>query len=301
MDPQLVSVIITTCKRGPQILERAIQSVISQTYNEWELIVVDDSPGTYEYRDKAKSIVLKYAEEFPILYHENTENLGACASRNIGLALAKGKYIAFLDDDDEWLPLKLELQVDALEHAETTVALVYCNNYRKTEGEESLQLIERPQRTGKVYEYLMKEGNFIGGMSIPLMKADAINNVGSFDPLMQSGQDIDLWLRLSKRYEFISIEVYLVINYWYPGDRISNNVEKKIEGRKRLIEKNLDYLDSHKCIKWKRLISLEQAYVIGYKKKEAFEVWKQAVKLCPYKIVKNSYELVRIIFTKSSK
>lgn len=97
-----------------EFIEEAIQSVFAQTYDHWELFLVDDGST-----DKSTEIAQQYAKTYPekvfYLEHENHKNLGTSASRNKGISNAKGKYIAFLDADDIWLALKLEKQVDILE------------------------------------------------------------------------------------------------------------------------------------------------------------------------------------------
>ena len=98
---ELVTVVITTYKRPPEIVNRAIQSVLMQTYPHIELIVVDDSPADYELREETARLVTGIGGNTRYIQHE--KNLGACAARNTGLKHANGVYIAFLDDDDEWL------------------------------------------------------------------------------------------------------------------------------------------------------------------------------------------------------
>ena len=99
---ELISVIITTYKRNPEILKRAIDSVVAQTYENLELIIVDDSPESYELRDAVKGMVLAI-EDKRVIYHQHKVNKGVCAARNTGIELSSGEYLAFLDDDDAWL------------------------------------------------------------------------------------------------------------------------------------------------------------------------------------------------------
>jgi glycosyltransferase involved in cell wall biosynthesis len=112
----LVSV-ITPFKNEEEFLSIAIESVIGQTYTNWEYILVDDGS-----KDSSTTIAKEYAERFPgkILYfeHEGHQNKGVCATRNLGISKATGEYIALLDGDDLWLPEKLERQVAlALEYS----------------------------------------------------------------------------------------------------------------------------------------------------------------------------------------
>ena len=95
MQKGLVSVIITTCKREPKMLKRAIDSVINQTYKKIEIIVVDDSPSDYELREQVEELVLSYGT---IKYIKNSKNIGAALSRNVGIEASEGEFIAFLDN-----------------------------------------------------------------------------------------------------------------------------------------------------------------------------------------------------------
>lgn len=109
----LVSVIMPTYKGKKENLERSIQSVISQTYQCWELIIIDDNQ-----EEKYSKLVRKVIEKFNdprIVYIKNIKNLGSAKARNEGIKKSKGQFITFLDDDDEYLPLKIESQLKLME------------------------------------------------------------------------------------------------------------------------------------------------------------------------------------------
>src|SRR5690554_5294753 len=105
-----VSVIIPTFRRADS-LKKAIQSVINQSYNNIEIIIVDDNDGDDFFRAATKKTVKDSFMEFPLIYIEHLHNKGLPTARNTGINVANGEYIAFLDDDDEWLPQKLEKQL----------------------------------------------------------------------------------------------------------------------------------------------------------------------------------------------
>ena len=107
---KLVSVIITTYRRSDKI-ERAIESVLNQTYKNIEIIIVDDNSNEPEERKKTKKIVKKYSE---IKYIQNKENLGGALSRNVGIDNANGDFIAFLDDDDKYTEDKLKNNINVI-------------------------------------------------------------------------------------------------------------------------------------------------------------------------------------------
>ena len=114
-----VSAIITTHNRA-DLLPRAVQSVLSQTFTDHEVIIVDD--GSTDHTQE----VMAAQRDLRIRYLRHETAMGPCAARNIGIDNARGEYVAFLDDDDEWLPEKLSLQVRALEAEDAIVALAYC-------------------------------------------------------------------------------------------------------------------------------------------------------------------------------
>jgi glycosyltransferase involved in cell wall biosynthesis len=122
MDRPLVSAIIIFFN-AERFIEEAIESVLAQTYDAWELLLVDDGST-----DGSRALALRYAKRFPdkvrCLEHEGRRNLGMSASRNLGIRHARGQYVAFLDADDVWLPSKLEHQVGLL-NAHPTAGMVY--------------------------------------------------------------------------------------------------------------------------------------------------------------------------------
>lgn len=102
MEKELVSVVITTYKRRVSQIKAAIDSVLNQSHENLELIIVDDSPNEYEYRDEVKNYCENISDS-RVKYIQHEKNMGACAARNTGFSNSNGKYIAFLDDDDEWV------------------------------------------------------------------------------------------------------------------------------------------------------------------------------------------------------
>ena len=133
MEKKLITVIITTYNRSRDI-ERAINSVLNQTYKKIELIVVDDNANNPEEREKTEQIVKKY-ENVKLI--KNEKNLGGALSRNVGIKNAKGEFIAFLDDDDVYEETKIEKQYKCyLEHEKENVGLIYCYHFIINESGE---------------------------------------------------------------------------------------------------------------------------------------------------------------------
>jgi glycosyltransferase involved in cell wall biosynthesis len=121
----LVTVIIPFYNTSPRFMEQAFESVMAQTYLNWELLLVDDG-STGDSSACAKSFVSRYPEKIFYLEHEEHANRGQSASRNLGISHARGEYIAFLDADDIWMPNKLSMQVKLLDN-NPLVGLLYAN------------------------------------------------------------------------------------------------------------------------------------------------------------------------------
>ena len=173
------------------------------------------------------------------------KTMGACAARNSGLARAQGEFIGFLDDDDEWLPNKIEKQLKAFDSKD--VALVYCGSltvFDSTGKQEERKCIFTREN---VYEKLMYE-NFIGSTSFPLLRTEVLRQIGGFDVEMLSAQDYDAWLRIAKDHAVNYVKEPLVLYHWHEGDQITKNPAKKIAGLERILSKNIDYIKKHKDV-----------------------------------------------------
>ena len=120
-----ITVIVPTYGE-PKFLDKAIQSVQNQTYEDWEMIIVDDNNPDTEARIATESIVMEYLKnDERIHYIKHPQNRNGAAARNTGIAQAKGEYIAFLDSDDEYLPRRLEECCRVLDQCDSSVAGVY--------------------------------------------------------------------------------------------------------------------------------------------------------------------------------
>lgn len=296
----MVSVVITTCRREPEILRRAMDSVMRQTDSDWELIVVDDSPSDYALRDAVRETVEEIRRtaggqgDSRIRYIAHEVNRGACFARNTGLAAAKGEYIAYLDDDDEWLPDKLAHQVRKARESGDGVALIYCGAYVKRDGTDRVVLRKQQYHRGRIYDSLILE-NYIGSTSFPLMRTDCLRAIGGFDVQMQSAQDADVWLRLADRYEVDYVEEPLVCYHIHSGERITTNIDKKIAGLERINEKNQAYLTEHPRAFCIRNMRLARMYAKGGHLARALHIWWKAALKCPWSIVQNGKYLAQIL------
>ncbi len=187
----MVSVVIPTHDRE-HLVGRAIESVLAQSYSDWECIVVDDASVDCTER------VVRGFDDPRIQYLRRDEQGGGAAARNTGIRQARGRYVAFLDSDDEWLPHKLERQIDALGRSDLPdVALVYTGSTVVHGGYPSAT---RPAtHRGDVYETALRR-NIIAETSRVMVAREALLEVGGFDERLPASQDFELWIRIAARY-----------------------------------------------------------------------------------------------------
>jgi glycosyltransferase involved in cell wall biosynthesis len=202
-----VTVVIPTFNRGA-VVGRAIGSVLAQTCQDWELIVVDDCST-----DGTEQVVKGFSDD-RIKYIRHDRNRRGGAARNTGIRCARGKYVAFLDDDDEWLPEKLEKELEFFRHSDPEVGLVYSGMI--ISDEHGNVLVSRLEmRSGWVHEALL-DHNFIGSCSRVTVKKEILDRVAGFDESFVNCQDYDLWLRVAKVSKVACVPHYLVRRYLVP-------------------------------------------------------------------------------------
>ncbi|QPG06399.1 glycosyltransferase family 2 protein [Salinimonas marina] len=213
----LVSTIIPTHNRSEWLCD-AIESVLAQTYTDIELIVVDDG-STEDIRGNIN-------KRFPnnsFLFARNEVTTSPGSARNRGAALAQGKYLAFLDSDDLWLPDKLEKQVALLEqHSAEGAALAggACR-YMTSDGKPTLRPSFPPASAG--YEDFICRIKMPGSGSNNLILKAAFDEVGGFREDLQRAEDKQLWLKLLKRYSVVYVpDITAVI-------RIHNNARVNVD------------------------------------------------------------------------
>lgn len=211
-----VSAIITTHNRLP-LLKKAVISVQNQTYPNIELIVVDDgsTDGTKKYCNSIKNA--KY------IYIPKTKHKNGSYARNLGLSAATGQYIAFLDDDDAWLPDKISQQVQAIRKS-PNLGLVYTATITEyNHGAYSRKEHVPTDLSGDCSKKCLT--NIIASTSTILFSKQALLEVGGFDENLNYWQDTELLIRICQKYHIASIDAPLTIYRVIPNDqnRRSNN------------------------------------------------------------------------------
>lgn len=224
----LVSVVIPTFNRAA-LLDRAIRSVLRQTYEAWEVIVVDDCSSD------ATGVAVSGFGDHRIKYIRHLVNLGGSAARNTGIRAACGDFIAFLDDDDEWVEEKLEEQLRALGDADAILCTASLNG-RKFVKRRSKDLLELRD---------LRKGTFVaGGTGTLLARACVFKNV-SFDEELPRCQDWDLFIRIAQGHRVRYLNKPLVKYNEGRHARISNAIVdmsvSEIEKRARILLKHRDF------------------------------------------------------------
>jgi len=202
----LVSVIIPTCNRS-KLLIKTIQSVLNQTFNNYELLIVDD--GSI---DETKTSVNKIISENPhskikYIYQENE---GVYSAINNGLTNSKGKYVAILDSDDKWYPNFLEVMVEELTRRED-VGLVYCGSIRFSNEQGEVRRSDfRYSKEGNLLKYMVFRKHHIY-YGTCLFRKECFDKVGYYDSFFRTLGDREFHYRFSKKYNYGLVKKYLVL------------------------------------------------------------------------------------------
>jgi glycosyltransferase involved in cell wall biosynthesis len=189
MSPK-VTVVIPVFNR-PAPIRRAIESVLAQTCQDFEIIVVDDAST-----DGTVASVASFTDPRIRLIRQE-HNRGASAARNAGIRAGSGTYVAFLDSDDVWLPTKLQRQLEVFERSSERLGLVYVGKQRIfADGTVEVHI---PSPCADLSRALLTV-NVVGETSVGMARRSALDAIGGFDETLPASQDMDLWLRLSERF-----------------------------------------------------------------------------------------------------
>jgi len=230
---ELVS-IITPCYNSEQFIERTVESIIDQTYSNWELLVIDDFSS-----DNSVNIVKRLIKlDSRIKLVQLEKNYGAAVARNKGIELAKGRFIAFLDSDDLWLPNKLKTQVKFMEK----------NNVSFSYSSYKLTNMMNNDKGSFIVPYRQSYKDILKTCSIGCLTAMYdVKKIGKvYMPIIAKRQDFGLWLRILKKVDYAyGIQEELAI-YRMRKDSISGNKIKVAKYQWQIYrkEENLTLLNS---------------------------------------------------------
>jgi len=206
--------------------------VLNQTYKDFELIIIDDAST-----DKTRMIVEELGDT-RIKYLRNRQNLGPAASRNIGIKASRGIFIAFQDSDDEWHPMKLKSQINAVIGIDKDVGIIYTSTVRKYDNKQ----YEIPSNKIKKREGYLFRNMILGRYTVPtpaaLVKKICFEKCGYFDEKLSVLEEWDAWIRMSKFFKFRFINEPMTFSYYTPSSLSTNRALFAI-GTFKIIKKHL--------------------------------------------------------------
>lgn len=295
MEPK-VSIIMPTYKRI-DMLDRAIRSIEKQTYRNWELIVVDDNPSESEFRNVTENKMKKYQTNPKIKYVKRDVNGGGALARNTGIEHSIGEYIAFLDDDDEFIETKLEKQIATFQdNKDSNVAIVTCQMLVVNENGDFLNIHENSIEEDSLKTHLKKGLGFTGTLMI---KREAIEKVNGFSDVPALQEYILILKILGSGYRAVNVPEPLYKLYEHTGERITNG-SRKIEGIKVAYQMKKEHFyilseNEKKEIEALYYKSLIEPYLALNNKEKAIKNFKKMVKISGIKKEDLRY-IILIIF-----
>ena len=270
----LISIIIPSYNRA-NLLIRSINSALNQTYKNFELIVVDDGST-----DNTKKLLEPYINAKKIKYFYQ-KNRGPSSAKNMGMKSAKGDYLAFLDSDDEWLPKKLEKQLELFERSTNpNLGFVGCNSLIINEKNNKKQIYKTPRKKNAFYALLVN--NFIWSCSSIMIKGSIIDQIGFFDENLSIGEDWDMWIRITQKYDFDFVDEPL-FKYYVHNANITNaiTIRKKEKYLQYISDKYIKYFENNPKLYSRRLRYDGTRYVLSGNLKKARENFVHSIRLNP--------------------
>lgn len=292
---QNVSVVLT-CHNGARWIGGAIQSILAQTYEDFELIIIDDGST-----DNSKEIVAPYLCDERVRYVYQ-ENRGFSAAVNEGIKESSDDFIGFIGQDDLWVPNKLELQVKYLrEHKD--VDLVH-SNYCSIDLEARIigvRDVKVPifSAKKKVVEQLFLN-NFIGFETV-LVKRKCLNDVGFFDERMVGYSDHDMWLRVAGSFNIGYLDLPLVKKRQHEFQLSKVRIEAVLKDELLMVKKAIDLYPFLRRLERKKLASLFYAWGIALlqkgNKNEARQKFLKAIRCQPWKLKSTAVYIAPALYT----
>ena len=231
-----ISIIMPTYKQA-NLISRSIQSVLNQTYTDFEVIIVDDGS-----KDNTKEVVKSF-EDVRIRYISQGENKGVARAHNTSVDFSKGDFISFLGSDDEWHSSKIKKEFKIFEVSDSKVGVVYSGLWEIYNNEKKyFPLPEHILREGYIHDELIT-GNFVHALS--LIRKRCFEKVGTFDEHLSSLEDWELYIRISEYYYFKFIDEPLNLHY-LSEDSLTRNLPLQLEATEKIIEKHFNEFNKQK-------------------------------------------------------
>lgn len=245
-----VSVVIPTYNSARYVIE-AVNSVLAQTYQDFEVLVIDDGST-----DETEAVMRRY--QAPVRYIRQP-NGGVAVARNRGITESRGRYVAFLDADDTWLPHKLERQLAALQ-GQPNYRACYAA-FAVVDASLNPLGISRSQRQASALEDLLLRGNIIGSICTVLCERALFELVGGFDPALSQCADWDMWVRLAAQTEFLYLDEPLV-TYRQHGTNMSRNAPLLESDSLQVLKKGFAMPDLPASLRAQQQAALARNYMV---------------------------------------
>lgn len=233
---QLVTVVITTYK-GVDSINRAVESVISQTYKNLEIIVVDDNGLNTEAQIETEKKVKQYSS---VQYIPHDVNKNGSAARNTGLKVAQGEYVCFLDDDDFFYPKRIEKVVERFLQLDESYGIVH-NSSRQIYSDKKDEIIEAKAEGDQFFNFIATK--FRMGTSNVAFRKNALLEVNGFDDSFERHQDWELMCRILHKYKLGAID-YVGTGRVVENRNVPANAKKIEAQRLYYLEKMKPYIET---------------------------------------------------------
>jgi len=267
MSAPLVSVVLPTYRRA-QIIGRALRSVLKQTMSDLEVIVVDDASG-----DETERVVNELKDP-RVRFVPRPVNGGAAAARNTGLQMARGKYVAFQDSDDEWLAEKLSRQVSRLESLPAEVALTQGAVLRFDKLGAEYLLSDLPEESAILR---LNMTTFTQGW---LARREALLSVGAFEERLPMWEDWEYLIRISERYGIDLDPRPMAMVYDTPGSLTSLDAQRAAAFRV-ILEKHAARMQRHPRILAQNFYTLARLELINDRVADCYRALFRSLRLNP--------------------
>jgi glycosyltransferase involved in cell wall biosynthesis len=268
-----VSVVIPTHNRV-ELLERAACSVLKQSFDDLELIVVDDAST-----DGTEAFV-RSLNDARVRYHRREQCGGASAARNTGIAMARGRFVAFQDSDDEWLLDKLESQLRVMDKLGDSCGMVGCELMRYIGGPViTVRWAEQPDDR----ERISPQGH-VAAMSAfiqtTLFRRECLEQVGTFDESLHVCEDWELTLRAVGKWSFGNVPAPLVVSYETAGS-LSSFTDRRSFALRRILDRHRALLTADRRVFSRYLCEMAKADFYSRQPAQARDVARKAIAADP--------------------
>lgn len=279
-----VSVIIPAYNRV-HLVGRSIRSVLNQTYQDFELIVVDDGST-----DNTEEVVKEFQkQDRRVKYIKHEKNKGASAARNTGIKNSLGYFLSFLDSDDQWLRNKLECDVKILNDNKDCVI---CSTGHTFIDEKTGKIVGKSIFNEQfVSQKIVLRGECIATNDFTAVKK-VVLDIGGFDEKLPARQDWDFWIRITSVGLGVQVPINTVNKYVMHADQISAGLKNKLTGTITLLEKHKNLFSSDSLAYSKILNTIGLMFLLSNNSGEAVNYFKESYKYTQNRIKRAKLSII---------